>query len=100
VYSPIALGTIRATNRIIGFARISLDRDQGSGPVRAANPCAKVISRGVSLVAVSNATANLSGGLPLPATAQPADVRELLDKNLVRPGRANYAPVLVPVLAR
>jgi hypothetical protein len=40
------------------------------------------------------------GGLPLPITAQPADVRELLDKNLVRPGRVNYAPVLVASLAR
>jgi hypothetical protein len=54
----------------------------------------------VSLVAASNATADVTGGLPLPVTASPAVVRELLDKNRVRTGRLNYAPVLVPVLAR
>ena len=59
-----------------------------------------MISHGVPLVAASNATAILTGGLPLPVGAQPADVTELLDKNLVRPGRVNYGPVLVPVLAR
>jgi putative Flp pilus-assembly TadE/G-like protein len=92
VYSPMASGT----NRIIGFARIVLRPD----PARPVNPCAKVISRSVSLVAPSNATANVAGGLPLTAAAQPADVRELLDKNLVRNGGVNYAPVLVPVLVR
>jgi hypothetical protein len=51
-------------------------------------------------VAASNATATVAGGLPLPVTAQPADVRELMSKNLVGAGRINYAPVLVPVLAR
>jgi hypothetical protein len=33
-------------------------------------------------------------------TALPADVRELMSKNLVAAGRVNYAPVLVPILAR
>ena len=92
VYSPMASGA----TRIIGFARIVFRPD----PARLANPCAKVISRSASLVASSNATATVAGGLPLPIAAQPADVRELLDRNLVRPGRVNYAPVLVPVLAR
>ena len=59
-----------------------------------------MISRGVSLVAATNATAILPDGVPLPAAAQPADVGELLDKNLVRNGALNYGPVLVPVLAR
>jgi hypothetical protein len=100
VYSTIAVGTNRVTNRIIGFARISLNPDTGSGRGRLANPCARVISRGVSLVASSNASATVAGGLPLPVAAQPADIRELLDKNRVRAGRINYAPVLAPVLAR
>jgi hypothetical protein len=51
-------------------------------------------------VVESNATARIVGGLPLPVTAQPADVRELMSKNLVGAGRVNYAPVLVAVLAR
>ena len=100
VYSQIAAGTPRAATRVIGFARISLAQDLGSGRGRATNPCAKVLSIGASLVAASNATASVPGGLPLPITAQPADVRELLDKNRVRPGRVNYAPVLVASLAR
>jgi hypothetical protein len=51
-------------------------------------------------VAPANATAVLAGGLPLPPTASLADLHELVDKNLVRAGRVNYAPVLVPVLGR
>ncbi len=94
VYSLMTSGG----NRIIGFTRIASSPD----PARPSNAaaCPAVISRGVSLVAASNATAVLTAGLPLPAGAQPADVTELLDKNLVRNGAVNYAPVLVPVLAR
>jgi len=102
VYSPMSSGT----NRIIGFTRIGLGQDR-STPARAANPCATVISRGVPLVAASNASASLVDGLPLPADAEPVDVTDLLDKNCPAPipgctavGRVNYGPVLVPVLAR
>jgi hypothetical protein len=56
--------------------------------------------RAAPAVAASNATANLIDGLPLPATAQPADVTELLARNLALPPRVNYGPVLVAVLAR
>lgn len=42
----------------------------------------------------------MPGALPLPITATAVVVRELLEKNRVAPGRANYAPVLVAVLAR
>ena len=94
VYSLMASGT----NRIIGFARANLTHTPC--PPGPATPFLATIVRGASLVAASNATATMAGGLPLPAAAQPADVRELLDKNLVRTGRINYAPVLVPVLAR
>lgn len=98
VYSQIASGTNRAANRVIGFARINFTR-AATCPA-AGLPFAATIARGVSLVAASNATANLVDGLALPATAQPADVTELLDKNLVGAGRVNYGPVFVPVLVR
>lgn len=92
VYSRMSSGAVR----VIGFARIDLEPDPG----RPANPCAARVSRGASIVAPSNATATLIGGLPLPGDAQPEDVRELLDKNVERNGGATYGPVLVPVLAR
>ena len=92
VYSLMASGA----NRIIGFSRISLIRD----PTRPANPCAGVVARGVSQVASANATAVLAEGLPLPIDVQPAEVAQLVDKNLVRNGAVNYQPLLVPVLAR
>jgi len=56
------------------------------------------ITRRVSTIAPSNATAILSEGLPAGVPA--ALVPELLAKNLVAAGQANYGPVLVPVLAR
>jgi len=92
VYSPMASGAIR----VIGFTRISLNVD----PARPGNPCAAVAVRGPALVAASNATAVLASGLPLPATVQPAEVRELLTKNLRRNGAIDYAPVFAPVLVR
>jgi hypothetical protein len=92
VYSLMASGA----NRIIGFSRITLVRD----PTRPANPCAGVVARGVSQVAPANATAVLAEGLPLPIGVQPAEVAQLVDKNLVRNGAVNYQPLLVPVLAR
>lgn len=92
VYSLMGSGA----NRIIGFTRITMIRD----PARIANPCAVLISRGVSLVASSNATAHLPDGFPLGIGTSTAEISELLDKNLVRNGEGNYNPVLVPVLAR
>ena len=92
VYSPMASGA----TRIIGFTRISLNID----PARPANPCAAVVVRGPALVAATNATAVLAGGLPLAATVQPAEVRELIAKNLRRNGAIDYAPVFAPVLVR
>jgi len=83
------------TTRIIGFARLALSQDPG----RSANPCAVLVTHGVSLVATANATAVLPGGLPLPASATSAEVSELMRKNLVQ-GAANYGPVLAPVVAR
>lgn len=96
VYSQMSTS---GANRIIGFTRIGLIPD----PIRPTDPCAKRITRGASVVAASNATANLIGGLPLPVGAQPAEVAELVDKNLqnlARPGVVTYGPVLVPVLVR
>jgi hypothetical protein len=42
----------------------------------------------------------LFDSVPLAPETQPAEVQQLLDKNLVRNGAIDYAPVLVPVLAR
>jgi hypothetical protein len=84
--------------RVIGFTRIAFTR-VAACPAPGL-PFTATIVRGVSLVAASNATANVSGGLPLPLTATTALVRELFDKNRVRAGRFNYAPVLVAALAR
>ena len=94
-YGPVYSLMSSGTNRIIGFTRIRMTPD----PARPANPCATFIAHGASVVVASNATASLIGGLPLPSDAQPADVRELLDKNLAR-GGVNYGPVFVSVLAR
>ena len=109
VYYVPVFSSISGTNRIIGFARIGLARN--ACPAVVGTPFGATISRATSLVAPSNATANLFDGLPLPADATPADVRELLDKNCPAQlpecsDRArvvvgvNYGPVLVPVLAR
>jgi hypothetical protein len=85
-------------NRVIGFTRINFTR-VAACPAPGL-PFTATLARGVSLVAASNATAEIVGGLPLPLTASSATVRELFDKNRVRTGRLNYAPVLVAVLAR
>jgi putative Flp pilus-assembly TadE/G-like protein len=93
VYSQMATGP----NRIIGFAEVNFTR----APVcpRLPNaPYTATITRRVSMVAPSNATAILAEGFP--ASVPPALVAELLAKNLVAAGRINYGPVLVPVLAR
>jgi hypothetical protein len=92
VYSLLASGT----NRIIGFTRVGIRRD----PARPLAPCAVLVSRSPSVVAPANATAVLSGGLPLPTTAEPAEVAELMDRHFERNGSASYSPVLVAVLAR
>jgi hypothetical protein len=84
--------------RVIGFTRIAFTR-VAACPAPGL-PFTATIVRGVSLVAASNATAGVGGGLPLPITATTELVRELLDKNRVRAGRLNYAPVLVAALAR
>ena len=85
-------------NRVIGFARIAFTRVAVCPPPNL--PFTATITRGVSLVAAANASADVGGRLPLPVTATTVSVRELLDKNHVRPGRLNYAPVLVAALAR
>ena len=85
--------------RIIGFSRVNFTR-VATCPVLPNAAFTATITRTVSQVAVSNAGATITGALPLPIAATPAAVRELFDKNLVQPGRLNYAPVLVSVLAR
>ena len=98
-YGPVySLMQAAPVNRVIGFTRVTFAR--AAACPAPALPFAATIVRGVSLVAASNATAEVVGGLPLPVTATTALVRELLDKNRVRPGRLNYAPVLVAALAR
>jgi Putative Flp pilus-assembly TadE/G-like len=93
VYSPMTVGP----NRIIGFAEVGFVRVPACPP----NPNAAyagAVTRRVSTVAPSNATAILSVGFPV--GVPPALVAELLAKNLVATGQVNYGPVLVPVLAR
>ena len=85
-------------NRVIGFARIAFTRVAVCPPPNL--PFTATITRGVSLVAAANASADVGGRLPLPVTATTVSVRELLDKNHIAPGRLNYAPVLVAALAR
>jgi hypothetical protein len=63
-------------------------------------PFTATITRTAPLVASSNASAHVTGALPLPITATPAVVRELIEKNQVAAGRLNYGPVLVAALAR
>jgi len=94
VYSLMQAGP---ANRVIGFTRISFTRIAVCPPPGV--PFTATLVRGISLVAASNATAVVNG-LPLPLTATTALVRELLEKNRVRAGRLNYAPILVAALAR
>lgn len=93
VYSQMTIGP----NRIIGFAEVGFTRAPVCPPNQNAT-FAATITRRVSTIAPSNATAILSEGLPagVPAALVPA----LLAKNLVAAGQVNYGPVLVPVLAR
>ena len=96
-YAPIYSQMTTGPQRIIGFAEVGFAR----APVCPRNPNAvfpATITRRVSTVAPSNATAILSEGLPAGVPA--ALVPELLAKNLVAAGRVNYGPVLAPVLAR
>ncbi|MBF8299833.1 MAG: hypothetical protein HW394_203, partial [Acidobacteria bacterium] len=95
VYSLMASGV----TRIIGFARVGFTR-VAVCPLLPGAAFTATITRGVSLVAASNAGAHIAGALSLPIAATPAAVRELFDKNRARNGRVNYAPVLVAVLAR
>lgn len=95
-YGPVYSAIGNAALRIIGFSRITLAPDTA----RPGDACAKVVTRGPSAVAPTNATAALAGGLPLPVTVQAAAVRELMNKHLQRAGTVVYAPVLVPALVR
>jgi hypothetical protein len=97
-YGPVYSVMTSGTPRIIGFARVDFARVATCpAPGQAFTA---TITRAASTVAAANASASTPGALPLPVTASAAEVRELFDKNLVRPGRANYAPVMVAVLAR
>ncbi len=95
VYSMMASG---GGARIIGFARVNFTRAPVCPPGNA--PFTATITRTAPLVASSNASAHVTGALPLPITATPAVVRELIEKNQVAEGRLNYGPVLVAALAR
>jgi hypothetical protein len=98
-YGPVySLMQAAPANRVIGFTRVAFTR--AAVCPAPGLPFTGTIVRGVSLVAPSNATAEISGALPVPITAPAALVRELFDKNRVRAGRLNYAPVLVAALAR
>jgi hypothetical protein len=94
VFSMMAAGP----PRIIGFTRVTFTRVPACPAP--GSPFTATITRLASAVAASNASAKVTGALALPITATPADVRELFDKNQVREGRVNYAPVLVAVLVR
>ncbi|MSO81749.1 MAG: hypothetical protein EXQ53_00420 [Acidobacteria bacterium] len=98
-YGPVSSLMASGAPRIIGFARVNFTRVVAC-PNAPGTAFTATITRGASLVAASNAGASVTGALSLPIAATPADVRELLDKNRVRNGRGNYAPVLVAVLAR
>jgi len=98
-YAPVSSAIGAGPARIIGFTRVNFTR-VATCPAGAATAYTATIVRGVSLVAAANASAVMPGALPLPITATAAAVRELLEKNRMAPGRANYAPVLVAVLAR
>jgi hypothetical protein len=92
VYSTMASGSVR----IIGFSRLSI----GPDPARPADPCAAIVTRGISRVAPGNATGILPDGLPVAVTTSRVELAELMRKNLAGAGAIDYAPVLVPVLAR
>jgi hypothetical protein len=93
-YGPVFSVLSSGTTRIIGFARLNFTRiNVCPAP---GTPFTATIARAASIVAASNATASLVGGLPLPATAQPAEVSDLLQRHAA----VTYGPVLVPVLAR
>jgi hypothetical protein len=97
-YGPVFSVMAAGPPRVIGFARVTFTRVAVCpAPV---SPFTATITRLASIVAASNASANLTGSLPMPITATPANVRELFDKNRVRTGRVNYAPVFVAALAR
>jgi putative Flp pilus-assembly TadE/G-like protein len=97
-YGPVFSVMAAGPPRVIGFARVTFTRVAVCpAPV---SPFTATITRLASIVAASNASASPTGTLPMPITATPADVRELFDRNRVRNGRVNYAPVLVAALAR
>jgi hypothetical protein len=98
-YAPVSSLMTAGGSRVIGFARVNFTRVAVCPPAPGLAFTA-TIARTASVVAASNATAATPGALALPITASPEEVRELFDKNLVAPGRPNYAPVLVAVLAR
>ncbi len=89
------------TNRVIGFIRIRLNPPAACPPAAAPltadmTPFTVTMFRAASIVAASNATANLSGGLPVPVGVSAAEVSEVLTRN----ASGSYGPVLVPVLSR
>jgi hypothetical protein len=97
IYSVMTTGP----NRVIGFAGATFTRQAncpGAGRGGALPNYTATIVRATGGIAPSNATALLVGGFPAGIT--PAQLTELLDKNLIRGNNLNYAPVLAPMLAR
>ena len=95
-YSPVFSVMATGPNRIIGFSQVDFVR-AANCPNNISAPFNATITRRVSTVAASNASAIVSEELPAVA---PAVMTELLNKNLVAAGQVNYGPVLVPVLVR
>jgi hypothetical protein len=87
-YGPV-YQTVGASDRIVGFVRVDLSWANCAG-----DPTHVAISRGAGLVAASNATALLHGGLPQGIAS--ADVKPLMTANAA----LGAAALLAPVLAR
>ena len=101
-YAPIYSDMATGPDRVIGFAGATLTRQTtpcpGGGRGGALPNFTATITRVAGSIAATNATALLVAGFPAGIT--PAQLTELLDKNLIRGNNLNYAPVLAPMLAR
>jgi len=99
-YSPIYSQMANGQLRVIGYATVTLTRTTLTCPPvfpgRPIPPVMATIARAGSVVAPSNASATFADFPAVP----PALITELVAKNQIRNGAANYGPVLAPVLAR